>query len=149
MKIVYRIAGVLLVLLLVLPCWAQELKVTVSAERAQDGKLTGNYVASVAVNQAGAARQVVFGLDFPTAYGMNTAVDDIRIVAVKPGADVESIDVSGTQTPVLFGEKTDATGANVIWVVALLKDDAQKPGQEGVRHRVHIAGARDGGSGGV
>jgi hypothetical protein len=126
------LVGVVLLLVLVVPVWAQQLKVTVSPERASDGKLTGNYDAAVTVVSAATAREVSFGLNIPTAYTVDTDAYDIRIVAVKSGADVALIDANTPETPadtsddtpVLFAETTVGSGTTDVSVVALLKDDA-------------------------
>lgn len=116
------------------PVWSQQLKVTVGPERAADGKLTGNYLAAVTVEGAGSAREVSFGLNLPKAYTVDTTAFDIRIVAVKPGADVYMVDTNTPETPgdpsddtaVLFAENVVGSETNGVWVVALLKDDATK-----------------------
>lgn len=126
------LVGVVLLLVVVAPVWSQQLKVTVAPERAADGKLTGNYSAAVTVEGAVTARQVSFGLNIPKAYTVDTAAYDIRIVAVKPGADVHLIDANTPETPadpsddtpVLFAENVSGTDTNGVWIVALLKDDA-------------------------
>jgi hypothetical protein len=123
--------GVLLLLALVIPTWSQTLKVSVTPERDASSKVTGNYVASVTLESAAAAREVVFGLDFPTAYGLNVTPSDIRVIAVKPGADIMAVDANtpatpdtSDDTPVLFVENLTATaGVNGMWVVGLLKND--------------------------
>ena len=55
---------------------------------------------------------------------------DIRIVAVKPGADVMSIDANtpptGVLTPVVFAEGTAST-VREVWVVALLTSATNDP----------------------
>ena len=93
--------GLLLLLVMLLPAWAQDptLKASVAPERDAGGNLTGRYVARVSVDNAPTARQATFRLDFPTAYGVATAPDDIRIVAVRPGEDVVSIDANTPETP--------------------------------------------------
>jgi len=120
-----------LVLSLVAPTLAQQVTVTVEPQREADDTLTGRYVARVTFAGNGAARQVVFRLDFPTEYALDTTPSDIQIVAVAPGEDALSIDADdppdGTaETPVVFAEAIDADPVNGIWVVALMKDDAQK-----------------------
>ena len=128
------LAGVLLAALWMTPVWSQQLKVTVAPERAADGKLTGNYDAAVTVEGAATAREVSFGLNIPKAYVVDTAAFDIRIVAVKPGADVYAVDTNTPETPadptddtpVLFAENVSSADTNGVWIVALLKDDATK-----------------------
>lgn len=126
--------GALLLLVLIAPAWSQQLKATVATEKDTAGKYTGNYVLSVTLEGAPTARQVSFAIGFPTAYGVNAAADDIRVVAVKPGVDVYLIDANTPETPadtsddtpVLFAEPTADASTNTVWVVALLKEEASK-----------------------
>jgi hypothetical protein len=126
--------GIVLLLALVAPTWAQTatLKVSVAPERDANSKVTGNYVASVTLENAATAREVVFGLDLPTAYGLDVTASDIRVVAVKPGVDIMAVDANtpatpdpSDDTPVLFAENVTTTaGVNGLWIVGLLKNDA-------------------------
>ncbi len=92
--------------------------------------ITGNLAARVSVIGIPTAREVVFHLSFPTVYGVNITASDIRIVAVKPGADVMSIDANnpptGVLTPVVFAEGVTST-VREVWVVALLTSSANDP----------------------
>lgn len=128
-RVCTAVAAVVLVSL-VAPVLSQQVKVTIEPQMDAQFKLTGNYLARATVAGAPTARQVVFRLNFPTQYTLNTAASDIQIVAVVPGADAMSIDADdppdGTaETPVVFAEAVAGTPANGIWIVALMKDDAQ------------------------
>lgn len=126
------VPGLVALVLVALVCGAAvaqtaALKVTVSPEKNPSNNLTGNYVASVSVDNAPTAREVVARINFPTAYGVDTAVNDIRIKAVTAGADVYSLTTTTPATPVVFAEATTADGVNGIWVVALLVETEKTP----------------------
>lgn len=131
-----RLCSVLVMVALLagaIPCFAQQVQVAMQFDRLADSSLSGNYLAKVTVEGAGAARQVVFRLNFPEAYTLDMAPDDIQIVAVRPGADVMSIDANATptpdtadDTPVVFAEAVAGSPVNGIWIVALMKDEAAK-----------------------
>jgi hypothetical protein len=131
-----RLRGLLvpvLLLALAIPVCAQQVKVSVQPDRTGTGTLTGDYYAKVTVEGAGTARQVVFRLNFPAAYGLNQNPSDIQIVAVRPGADVMSIDANDVptadpsdDTPVVFAEAVSGSPTNGVWIVALMKDEAAK-----------------------
>lgn len=131
MRKLCSVLATLLVLSLVVPALAQQVNVTVEPQRAQDDSLTGNYVAKVMVTGAATARQVVFRLNFPKEYTVDMTASDIQIVAVVPGDDAMMIDADETpdgvaETPVVFAEAVAGDPTNGIWIVALMKDDAQK-----------------------
>jgi len=131
MRKLCSILAALLILSLVAPAMAQQVTVTVEPEREQDDTLTGNYIAKTMVTGAATARQVVFRLNFPTEYTLDMLPSDIQIVAVIPGEDAMSIDADDppdgvAETPVVFAEPVPGAPSNGVWVVALMKDDAQK-----------------------
>jgi hypothetical protein len=110
------------------------LYVQVIPDKDTSGNMTGNLAARVRVHGLTDAREVVFHLSFPTVYGVDTTASDIRIVAVKPGADVMSIDANNPatpanpadDTPVVFAEGATST-VREVWVVALLTSSANNP----------------------
>jgi hypothetical protein len=110
------------------------LYVQVTQEKDTSSNLTGKLAARIRVVGLPTAREVVFHLGCPTAYGVDTGVDDIRIKAVKPGVDVMSIDTNqpptpsnpADDTPVCFAEGATTTLRDV-WVVALLTSSTTDP----------------------
>jgi hypothetical protein len=107
------------------------LYVQVIPEKNTGGALTGKLEAHITTIGLTTAREVVFHLSFPTAYGVDMTASDIRIVAVKPGTDAMSIDAnsppgSGPLTPVVFAEGT-VSSSREVWVVALLNNNTNDP----------------------
>jgi hypothetical protein len=109
--------------------WAQQaqVKATVTQERDASGALTGRMLMRVTVENAGAARECVFRINLPTAYGLDTASDgNISIKDVRAGADVEEIVVGSQRVKVCFVEAVAGQGVSGLWIVALLQDAPTK-----------------------
>lgn len=129
-KLRYLVA--VLALLAMATCLAQSLKVTVEPERGAGNKLTGRYVAHVNVVGAPAARLVVFRINIPDAYVMNTSpqANQTWLVDVKPGTSIFRLpaDADPAQSKVFFAEyASDAAQMHGLWCVALLTSDNEDP----------------------
>ncbi len=111
---------------------AGSLQVQVQPHRDQDNKFTGRYVAKLSVVGAAAARLVVFRLNVPTDYTVDTAAaaNQTWLVDIIPGADIYKLpkSVDANESPVFFAElATDVANMNGLWGVGLLTDPSKDP----------------------
>jgi hypothetical protein len=116
--------------------WSQApgVRATVTPERGPGRVLTGKYVLTVEAVKAADARLVSFRVRVPLAYGVNAALQGIRVEAVRSGSQVLSMDLNnpptaatGDDTPLMFAEATAGADNVLVDVVALLKANATSP----------------------
>ncbi|MBM3956726.1 MAG: hypothetical protein FJ313_01575 [Gemmatimonadetes bacterium] len=119
-----------------LAAWSQTpgVRATVTPERGPGRVLTGKYVLTVEAVKAADARLVSFRLRVPLAYGVDAALRDIRVKAVRAGTQVLSMDLNNPptaapadDTPILFAETSTTAADLVVDVVALLKANTTAP----------------------